>query len=123
MEENQIVLSADNIKSRIWTIRDMQVMPDDDLAELYGVTTGNLNKAVTRNSYRFPNGFMFRLTKEEFKNLKFHFGISNLRSQIVTSDSQWGGRRNLPYAFTEQGGANLSDEEINKNLEKTGFKV
>ncbi|PKP55317.1 MAG: DNA-binding protein, partial [Candidatus Altiarchaeales archaeon HGW-Altiarchaeales-2] len=69
MEENQIVLSADNIKSRIWTIRDMQVMPDIDLAELYKVETRILNQAVKRNIERFPPDFMFQLTKDEFENL------------------------------------------------------
>lgn len=68
-----------------------------DLAELYGVTTSNLNKAVSRNLDRFPDDFMFRLTKDEFENLKFHFGISS-----------WGGTRKLPRVFTEQGVAMLS---------------
>jgi hypothetical protein len=68
-----------------------------DLAELYGVSTGNLDKAVTRNLDRFPPDFMFRLTKDEFDNLKFHFGRSS-----------WGGTRKPPRAFTEQGVAMLS---------------
>ena len=72
-------------------------MLDEDLAELYGVTTGNLNKAVSRNRARFPDDFMFQLTKEEFDNLFFQTGISS-----------WGGRRKPPYAFTEQGVAMLS---------------
>jgi hypothetical protein len=66
-------------------------------AALYGVTTGNLNKAVKRNAERFPTDFMFQLDAEEVANLKFQFGISS-----------WGGRRRLPYAFTEQGVAMLS---------------
>ena len=72
-------------------------MLDSDLAELYGVTTGNLNKAVKRNFKRFPDDFMFQLSQEEFKNLIFQNGISN-----------WGGTRKAPYAFTEQGVAMLS---------------
>ena len=72
-------------------------MFDNDLAVLYGVTTGNLNKAVVRNSERFPEDFMFQITADELKNLKFQNGISS-----------WGGRRSLPYAFTEQGVAMLS---------------
>jgi hypothetical protein len=72
-------------------------MLDKDLAELYGVTTGNLNKAVNRNAARFPDDFMFQVTKEEKDNLIFQFGTSS-----------WGGRRKLPYAFTEQGVAMLS---------------
>lgn len=89
------------IQRKIYEIRGQKVMIDRDLAELYQVTTGNLNKAVQRNSKRFPIDFMFQLTKEEFENLKnnlmFHFGISS-----------WGGTRKLPYAFTEQGLAMLS---------------
>jgi len=72
-------------------------MLDEDLAELYGVTTGNLNKAVKRNLARFPEDFMFLLSKEELENLIFQFGISS-----------WGGRRKPPFAFTEQGVAMLS---------------
>lgn len=72
-------------------------MLDSDLATLYEVETRTLNQAVKRNIDRFPNDFMFQLTKDEFKNLK---------SQIVTSS--WGGARKLPYAFTEQGVAMLS---------------
>ena len=67
-------------------------MLDADLAELYQVTTGNLNLAVRRNKKRFPEDFLFRLTKEEF---------DNLRLQIARSS--WGGWRHPPYAFTEQG--------------------
>ena len=73
-------------------------MLDSDLAELYGVETFNLNKAVKRNIERFPEDFMFQLTVEEFKNLKFQIGISSL----------YGGRRTRPYVFTEQGVAMLS---------------
>ncbi len=73
-------------------------MLDFELARLYGVTTGNLNKAVRRNLDRFPADFMFQLTTEEAKRLIFQFGISKGR----------GGRRHLPHAFTEQGVAMLS---------------
>jgi hypothetical protein len=72
-------------------------MLDEDLAELYGVSTVNLNKAVKRNYTRFPDGFMFQLTKKEFDDLIFQIGISS-----------WGGRRKLPYVFTEQDIAMLS---------------
>ena len=89
------------IQSKIYEIRGHKVMIDRDLAELYQVTTGNLNKSVQRNIKRFPSDFMFQLTKEEFDQLKtnliFQNGISN-----------WGGTRKLPYAFTEQGLAMLS---------------
>ena len=75
-------------------------MLDADLAELYGVETKVLNQAVRRNQERFPQGFMFQLTREEMKELS--------RSQIVTSSLGYGGRRYLPMAFTEQGVAMLS---------------
>lgn len=87
----------EEIKSKIHNIRGMQVMLDKDLAELYGVQTRDLNKAVKRNIERFPNDFMFQLTKEEMENLMFQNGTS-----------RWGGTRKLPYAFTEQGVAMLS---------------
>lgn len=85
-------------------------MVDFDLAELYGVTTSRLNEQVTRNLKRFPEDFMFQLTKEETESLRSHFAISNanLRSQIVISKTGRGGRRYLPSAFTEQGVAMLS---------------
>ena len=72
-------------------------MLDRDLAILYGVATGNLNKAVGRNLDRFPEDFMFQLTNQELKNLIFQFGTS-----------RWGGTRKLPFVFTENGVAMLS---------------
>lgn len=86
------------IENQILTVRGQRVMLDRDLAALYRVPTSALNQAVKRNKERFPADFMFRLTKEEAENLK---------SQFVTSSSH-GGRRTLPYAFTEQGVAMLS---------------
>ncbi|OGS21811.1 MAG: hypothetical protein A3J83_07075 [Elusimicrobia bacterium RIFOXYA2_FULL_40_6] len=85
------------IEKKIFLIRGLNVMLDKDIAELYGVKTKVFVQAVKRNRDRFPYDFTFQLTKEEFKNL---------RSQFVTSS--WGGRRYLPYAFTEQGVAMLS---------------
>jgi hypothetical protein len=79
-------------------VGDHKVMLDSDLAELYGVETKMLVRAVKRNEDRFPIDFMFQLDNKEFENLRFQFGTS----------SQWGGRRYLPYAFTEQGVAMLS---------------
>ena len=85
------------VQSIRW-IRGQRVLLDSDLAILYGVTTGNLNKAVKRNTDRFPSDFMFQLKPEELAKLKFQFGISS-----------WGGRRrSRPYVFTEQGVAMLS---------------
>jgi len=76
MNKELVVFNKEDIKSKIHVIRDVQVMLDRDLAELYGVLTGNLNKAVKRNIKRFPNDFMFQLTEEESENLKFQFGTS-----------------------------------------------
>jgi len=90
-------LSADLVATKILLVRGRKVMLDKDLAGLYGVETFNLNKAVKRNIDRFPEDFMFQLTREEYKNLIFQNGRSS-----------WGGRRHLPYAFTEQGVAMLS---------------
>jgi hypothetical protein len=86
-----------SIEKHIFMIRVQKVMVDSDLADLYRVPTKVFNQAVKRNLKRFPKDFMFRLTAKEMKIL---------RSQIVTSS--WGGRRTLPYAFTEQGVAMLS---------------
>ena len=87
------------IQNLIYEIREHKVMLDSDLAQLYGVLTKNLNKAVKRNIERFPQDFMFQLTKEEYQNLRFQNGTSKLTH---------GGRRFMPYAFTEQGVAMLS---------------
>lgn len=89
------------IQQKIHEIRGQRVILDYDLADLYQVTTGNLNKAVKRNIRRFPSDFMFQLTKDEFDELK-----NNLIFQIGIS--RWGGTRKLPHAFTEQGVAMLS---------------
>jgi len=88
------IIKTENIENKIYFIRDKQVMLDRDLAKLYQVNTKILNQAVKRNIERFPEDFMFQLTKEEFKNWK---------SQIVTSNSDKMGLRRPPYTFTEQG--------------------
>ena len=85
------------IKSLIFEVRGRQVMLDEDIAKIYQVETKRLNEAVRRNIDRFPPEFMFQLTKEEYENLK---------SQFATSS--WGGRRKLPFAFTEHGVVMLS---------------
>jgi len=92
------IVPMERIERSILLIRGEKVMLDAALAELYGVETKILVRAVKRNLKRFPADFMFQLNKEEFDSLRFHFGTS----------SQWGGRRYLPYAFTEQGVAMLS---------------
>src|SRR5919206_389488 len=94
-----LTLSVQLIERRIYLIRGQKVMVDFELAELYGVTTSRLNEQVTRNRKRFPKDFMFRLTEDEAESLRSQFAISNTGR---------GGRRYLPYAFTEQGVAMLS---------------
>jgi len=102
------------IRRKIYEIRGQRVMLDRDLAGLYHVMTGNLNKAVKRNIRRFPPDFMFQLTKEEFMELKssliFQIGISNEEALFHDSIARTGrgGTRSLPYAFTELGVAMLS---------------
>jgi len=91
------IIPIQKIAPAIFVLRGQKVILSQDLAALYGVTVGALTQAVKRNPYRFPKDFVFQLTAEEFRNLK---------SQIVISS--WGGRRHLPYAFTEQGVAMLS---------------
>ena len=85
------------IQNKIFEIRGMRVMLDFDLAELYQVETKNLKRAVKRNIERFPDDFMFELTANEWEILRCNFGTSN-----------WGGIRYMPFAFTEQGIAQLS---------------
>lgn len=99
-EETKELITTDDIRSKVYIIRGQQVMLDKDLAEIYGYEVKKLNQQVKRNIERFPEDFMFRLSNSE---------IDSVRSQIVTSRKkdffagQEGGRRYLPYAFTEQG--------------------
>lgn len=106
------IIPSERIERAILLIRCYKVILDKDLAMLYGVTTGNLNKAVTRNIDRFPSDFMFRLSKDEFENLKFHFGTSS-----------WGGTRKLPRVFTEQGVAMLSSVLRSKRAIKVNITI
>ena len=87
-----LVIDSKTVQNLIYTIRGQQVMLDSDLAELYGYEVKRLNEQVKRNINRFPEDFMFQLKLEEADNLKSHFATSS-----------WGGKRKLPYAFTEQG--------------------
>jgi len=100
-----------SIQNRIYEIRGERVMLDYDLALLYETETKFLNLAVKRNLNRFPNDFMFQLTKEEYESVKFQIKSletgDSLRLQIATSKGR-GGNRYLPYVFTEQGVAMLS---------------
>jgi hypothetical protein len=94
----QSLIPLERIAAQIYVIRGQSVMLDADLAELYGVTTGNLNLAVRRNKQRFPEDFVFQLTADEFESLLLQNAISKGR----------GGRRTPPFAFTEHGVAMLS---------------
>ena len=99
------LIPQEAIESKILLIRGKKVMLDRDLAVLYNVKTGTLNQSVKRNLERFPEDFMFQLTKKEFENWK---------SQIVISNKEKMGIRHIPYAFTEQGVAMLSSVLNNK---------
>ena len=104
------LVPVDSIVSKIALLRGEKVLIDQDLANLYGVETKHLKRAVRRHINRFPEDFMFQLTKEEFRNLRSHFGTSS-----------WGGTRYMPIAFTEQGVAMLSsvlnsDQAIEVNI-------
>jgi hypothetical protein len=90
MTSHDSLIPDKRIERSILLIRGLKVMLDRDLAELYGVQTRDLNKAVRRNSDRFPSDFMFQLTLEEYKILMFQFGIS-----------RWGGTRKLPNILTQ----------------------
>jgi len=109
----ETIISAEVIERKILLIRGQKVMLDSDLAQLYGVETFNLNKAVKRNHERFPEDFMFQLTKEEEDSLRFQTGIlkpSGHAISLSTKIKQGRGqhRKYLPYVFTEQGVAMLS---------------
>jgi|ERR1035437_734904 hypothetical protein len=108
-----LAISDETVVNKIYQIRGQRVMLDRDLAELYGVSTGNLNKAVKRNKKRFPVDFMFQLTKVELQNWIFQFG---------TSKKEKMGLRNLPFVFTEHGVLMLSsvlksDRAIQVNIQ------
>ena|SRR3989344_4184355 len=113
MTENYAIIPSERIVSKIYIMRNRKVMFDRDLAELYGVSTGNLNLAVKRNIKRFPGDFLFQMSKEEIKNWIL---------QLATSNSIKMGLRKPPYVFTEQGVAMLSsalksDRAVNVNIQ------
>ena len=116
---SNVEMTGYDIKSMIYVVRNQQVMIDNDLAMLYQVETRTLNQAVKRNITRFPERFRFQLTKDEYKNLK---------SQIVMSGSDegsngYGGRRTLPFAFTEQGIAMLSSVLRSEVAVQTSIRI
>jgi phage regulator Rha-like protein len=105
-KESEAIIPVERIENVIHIIRGQKVILDQDLAVLYGVETKQLNRSVKRNKERFPEDFAFQLTKEELNSLRCQFGTSNeniLKSQFATSKAGKGGRRYLPYFFTEHG--------------------
>jgi hypothetical protein len=114
------IVPIEIIEKKILLIGGQKVMLDSDLAALYKVPTKRLNEQVRRNLKRFPDDFMYQLSQEEFESLKSHFATS----------SSWGGRRKLPYVFTEQGIAMLSSVlnsdraiEVNIQIMRTFVKL
>lgn len=105
-------ISVEVIATKILLIRGKRVMLDRDIAKLYEVATAQLTRQVRRNIDRFPEDFMFQLTKEEFQNLICQFGTSS-----------WGGTRKLPYAFTEQGIAMLSGVLHSKRAVQVNIQI
>jgi hypothetical protein len=105
-------ISVEVIATKILLIRRKRVMLDKDLAKLYEVDTRQLTRQVRRNIDRFPEDFMFQLTKEETQNLMCQFGTSS-----------WGGTRKLPYAFTEQGVAMLSGVLHSKRAVQANIQI
>ena len=109
----KIQISQPEIESKIYLLRGQKIMFDEDLAELYKVSTKRLNEQVKRNVERFPSDFMFQLSEKEF---------AILRSQFATSRS-WGGRRNAPYAFTEHGVLMLSSVLRSRRAMKVNIQI
>jgi hypothetical protein len=110
MPKSSNKLTTDQLGRLIYEIRGERVMLDSDLASIYGVETKALNRAVKRNRDRFPKDFVFLISEDEWKNLRYQIGTSSsrrehpsLRYQIGTSSLGHGGRRNRPYVFTEHG--------------------
>ena len=112
MSNDKMIIPDEVVMSKIYLVREEKVMLDSDLAELYQVETRRLNEQVKRNWERFPKDFMFQLTHEEWENLK---------SQNATSS--WGGRRKLPYVFTEHGVLMLSSVLNSERAIKVNIQV
>ncbi len=109
MSDDKAVAPVERIERLIYLIRGQKVMLDSDLAEIYGVTTKRLNEQVGRNADRFPPDFAFLLTRQEVANLKSQIATSSLGRRKTSVDTpQHGGRRKLPYVFTEHGAIMLA---------------
>lgn len=115
---NEIMINNENdLRSKIYTIRGLKVMLDFDLAEIYGYETKMFNRQVKNNIERFDNDFRFQLTQEEFDGINLRCNFCTSSSERINQDSQgWGGKRYLPYAFTEQGiKRTLSEKMVTKD--------
>ena len=112
MLKAKTLISHETIEQKIFLIRGQKVMLDKDLALLYGVSTANLNKAVSRNPDRFPHDFMFHLTRQELRSLIFQIGTS-----------RWGGARKLPRVFTEHGILTLSSVLNSKQAVQVNISI
>ena len=112
-----IEYDIEDIKHKIYTIRGKQVMLDSDVAELYGYTTKNINKAMKRNIERFPEDFCFQIKENEIENLRFQIGTSS------SEEENHGGRRYQPYVYTEQGIAMLSGVLRNETAIKVSINI
>lgn len=112
----KVLLTVESIRNCVYTIRGQQVMLDSDLADIYGYEVKRLNEQVKRNINRFPEDFMFQLTREE---------VDLVKSQNATSrngsffEGQDGGRRKMPYAFTEQ----AADAEVIRDLQLVFYQA
>jgi hypothetical protein len=124
MEKEFISSNQNSIQNLVYSLRRKKVMLDSDLAKIYGVTTRRLNEQVKRNQLRFPAEFMFQLTNDEWINLMSQNAISNVDKDLMTQNaiSKRGGRRKLPYVFTEHGALMLAsvlntDQAISASLQ------
>ena len=113
MEENELIISDENIKNLIYMVRGKQVMLDRDLAKLYHCKNGTktINQAVKRNIERFPERFMFQMSKEEYENL-----WSKIGTTLDNENQKYRRKENLPYVFTEQGVEAVILTSNNSNL-------
>ena len=119
MDDKTEIIPVNRVEQIILLIRRERVILDSDLAALYGVKTKNLIKAVKRNIERFPSDFMFQLTNQEVANLRFQIGTSSLSGD----EARWGGRRYLPFVFSEHGVAMLSSILRSKKAVQVNIEI
>ncbi len=110
MENGLIATQQSDIQNLVYAVRGKKIMLDSDLGKIYGVTTSRLNEQVKRNLLRFPADFMFQLTKDDWADLMSQNAISNMEDDLMSQNaiSNRGGRRKLPFVFTEHGALMLA---------------